>query len=178
MLRALKDKGNDVTLVTTGSFFLRNKYINTHKLKCIYLPSIEIKYLKRITFVFAILIYSLKFLIEKKEIVIVTQYKWSIAFAALAMFKKILNKKLLIIADIRSIPVEKAENKKNIFLMLLSIYLINKLFDGCSVITESTKEYLELNYKLKHKNICIWESAVDVDFFDNSRFERKFNGFF
>jgi glycosyltransferase involved in cell wall biosynthesis len=112
---------------------------------------------------------------DKYDVIIIGD-RLAFLLPILSIFRNLFNKNMLLISDIRTIPVNVADNYKKKFIkkrFSLSVRFIDFFSDGLTVITPATLEYIKPFLKRLSDNVGIWSSGVNMKIFskegDNSK---------
>ena len=110
------------------------------------------------------MLFYLPYYVCKRKIKIVIFDDFSVFSSIfLLLLRKIL--KILLILDIRTIPVENVPERRAVRFKW-SCKFAAKYFDGASFITNGTKEIIESEFNIIFKKYTIWSSGVNINIFN------------
>ncbi|MFW5847996.1 MAG: glycosyltransferase [bacterium] len=178
MVKELSKLGNDVKLISSNNIFNKSKVTLPQGISVKMLPNIEMKYIGKLTYYFSIFLYTLRLFFSKEVKYIIVQQHIAISMLPISILSKILFKKIFIITDIRSIPVEtggELSQKKHQFSFWINMLVTKYLYNGVSIITVKTKELLFKQFNMGNLKYCIWGSAVNIKLFDPEKYNKEKN---
>ncbi len=171
MINCLKHQGHKIVFFTG---YKKNKDITLNINEIKLFPSIKIPGFHYITLSISIFFNAVRYILTQKPNVLILCHMSGLLGFLLKYIAVLFNIKLILILDIRSIPVETEGLKGTISLLLynLNIILAKYFFNGITVISKEMKRYIECKYKIS-KDIGIWTSAVDIDIFNREKLITK-----